>query len=199
LLVSATPRPRRADSAVHVSLIGDSPALTANELAELRRILSAARPPSARVYLVLHHGCRSGSDEVAHRIVRPWPAWRTEGHPDTDGSPGPEDRLIDDVDVAHRGKPRVQRDAELARIAHVLIMIYPSAGDGPQMRPPHLPELLPGQEIIDLRQPARHGTDADRTSIWRQPVYIGNREDRIPPGKSVRARPAGLPGPGKRR
>jgi hypothetical protein len=78
---------------------------------------------------------------VAHRIVRPWPAWRTEGHPDTDGSPGPEGRLIDDVDVAHRGKPRVQRDAELVRIAHVLIMIYPRAGDGPQMRSPALRPL----------------------------------------------------------
>jgi hypothetical protein len=86
------------------------------------------------------------------------------------------------VDVAHRGKPRVQRDAELARTAHVLIMIYPCAGDRPQMR-----------------QPARHATEADRTGIWRQPVYIGNREDRLPPGKSVRARPAGLPGLGKRR
>jgi len=78
-------------------------------------------------------------------------------------------------------------------------MIYPCAGDGPQMRPPALPELLPGQEMIDLRQPARHATEADRTGSWRQPVYIGNREDRLPPGKSVRARPAGLPGLGKRR
>jgi hypothetical protein len=199
LLVSATPRPRHADSAVHVSLIGHSPALTANELAELRRILSAARPPSARGYLVLHHGCRPGSDELAHRIVRPWPMCRTEGHPDTDGSPEPEDRLIDDVDVAHKGKPRDQRDAQLARVAQVMITIYPSAGDGPHMRPPALPELLPGQKLIDLRHPARHGTDADRTGIWRQPVYIGNREDRLPPGTSVRDIAAGLPGLGKRR
>jgi hypothetical protein len=197
--VSADPA-RRADSAVHVSLIGHSPALTANELAELRRILSGARrQPGAGSYLVLHHGCRPGSDEVAHRIVRPWPAWRIEGHPDTDGSPGPEDRLLDDVDVAHKGRPRVQRDAELARIAHVLIMISPCAGDGPQMRPTTLPELPPGQETIDLRQPRRHSTDADRTRIWRQPVYIGNQEDCLPPGKSIRARPAGLPGLGKRR
>lgn len=197
--MNATPGPRRTDSATHVSLIGDSPALMANELAELRKILSGVRPPSAGGYLVLHHGCRPGSDEVAHRIVRPWPMWRTEGHPDTDGSPEPEDRIIDDVDVAHKGKPRAQRDAELARIAQVLIMIYPSAGDGPHMRPPALPELLPGQEMIDLGHPARHGTDADRASIWRQPIYIGNREDRLPPGKSVRDIPAGLPGLGKRR
>lgn len=199
LLVSATPRPRHADSAIHVSLIGHSPALTADELAELRRILSAARPPSAGGYRVLHHGCRPGSDELAHRIVRPLPLWRTEGHPDTDESPEPEDRLIDNVDVAHKGKPRVQRDAELARVAQVLIMIYPSAGDGPHMRPPALPELLPGQELIDLRHLGRQGTDSDRTGIWRQPVYIGNREDLLPPGKSVRDIPAGLPGLGKRR
>jgi hypothetical protein len=103
------------------------------------------------------------------------------------------------VDVAHGGKPHVQRDAEPARIAHILIMISSSGSDGPQMRPPTLPQLLPGQEMIDLRQPARHSSDADHSGIWRQPVYIGNREDRLPPGKSVRARPAGLPGLGKRR
>lgn len=194
--MTASSGPRHAGSAVHVCLIGHSPALTANELAELRRILGAVRPPSAGGHLVLHHGCRPGSDELAHRIVRPWPMGRTEGHPDTDGSPEPEDRLIDDVDVAHKGKPRVQRDAELARVAQVLIMIYPSAGDGPHMRPPAIPELLPGQELIDLRDPARHGTDADRTGIWRQPAYIGHWEDRLPPGKSVRDIPAGLPGLG---
>jgi hypothetical protein len=197
--VTASTGARHADSVVHVSLIGHSPSLTADELAELRRILSAARRPRAGGYLVLHHGCRPGSDELAHRIVRPLPMWRTEGHPDTDGSPEPEDRLIDDVDVAHKGKPRVQRDAEVARVAQVLIMIHPSAGHGPHARPPALPELLPGQELIDLRHPARHGTDSDRDSIWRQPVYIGNREDRLPPGKSVRDIPAGLPGLGKRR
>jgi hypothetical protein len=54
-------------------------------------------------------------------------------------------------------------------------------------------------DYVILGQPARHGTDADRTGIWRQPVYTGNRKDRLPPGKSVRARPAGLPGLGKRR
>jgi hypothetical protein len=53
------------------------------------------------------------------------------------------------------------------------------------MRPPTLPELLSGQEMIDLRQPAKHSSDADHSGIWRQPVYIGNREDRLPPGKSV--------------
>jgi hypothetical protein len=49
----------------------DVPRRHPHELAELRRILSGARPPSARGYLVLHRGCRSGSDEVAHRTVRP--------------------------------------------------------------------------------------------------------------------------------
>ena len=197
--MSATPDPRRADSAIHVSLIGHSPALTAKELAELRSILSDTRQPGTRGYLVLHHGCRPGSDEVAHRIVRHRPAWRTEGHPDNDGSPQPEDRLLDDVDVAHKSKHQVQRDAEIARIAHILIVISPRAGDEPRTRPPALPELLPGQEMIDLQQAARHGTDADQAGIWRHPVYIGNREDRLPPGKSIRARPAGLPGLGKRR
>lgn len=197
--MTANPAPRRADSAVHVSLIGHSPALTAKELAELHSILVGARQPGTQGYLVLHHGCRPGSDEVAHRIVRHWPAWRIEGHPDTDGSPEPQDRLIDDVDVAHRSKAQVQRDAEIAHIAHVLIVISPRAGDRPRTRPPSLPELQPGQEMIDLQQPARYGADGDHTSIWRQPVYIGNREDRLPPGKSVRAIPAGLPGLGKRR
>jgi hypothetical protein len=60
--VSAGPDPRRADSAVHISLIGHSPALTAQELAELRTILSGAQPPGTPGYLVLHHGCRPGSD-----------------------------------------------------------------------------------------------------------------------------------------
>jgi hypothetical protein len=69
---------------------------------------------------------------VAHRIVRRWPVWRIEAHPDTDGSPQPEDRLIDDVDVVHRSKTRAQRDAEIARIAQILIVISPRAGDGPE-------------------------------------------------------------------
>jgi hypothetical protein len=88
-MASASPGPRRADSVVHVSLIGHSAALTAKELAELRSILGGARQPGTGGYLVLHHGCRPGSDEVAHRIVRRWPAWRIEGHPGTDGSPEP--------------------------------------------------------------------------------------------------------------
>ena len=196
--MSVSPDPPRADSAIHVSLIGYSPVLTAEELAELHNILRA-RQAGAQSYLVLHHGCRPGSDEVAHRIVRHRPAWRIEGHPDTDGSPEPADRIMDDVDFVHRSKTQVERDAEIAGISHVLIVISSRSEDGSRIRSIRLTGLRSGQETIDLQQSAQHSATGDQTGIWEEPVSIGNREDRVPPGNSVYARPAGLPGLGKRR
>jgi hypothetical protein len=63
---------------------------------------------------------------------------------------------------------------------------FPGSGDGPRTLPPTLPELTRDQQVIDLHQQALHDGDGCQTGIWRQPPDVGNRQDCLPPGESVR-------------
>ena len=104
---------------------------------------------------------------------------------------------MDQVDVPGKGKAEVERDAEIAGIAHVLIVISSRSQDGTRFRPVPPTRCRPGQELIDLQQSARDSAAAGKARIWQEPASIGNREDRVPRGNSIDARPAGLPSLGK--
>ncbi len=106
---------------------------------------------------------------------------------------------MDHVDFIRTGKAQAERDAEIAGIAHVLIVISSRSEDGTRFRPALPTGRPPRQQLIDLHQSAHGSGAADQASIWEEPVSIGNREDRAPRGNSIDARPAGLPGLGKKR
>ena len=95
----------RAEAAKHVGVIGHGPALTQAQRAVLgQALINITRKHGKN--LILHHGCRPGSDEAAHRIVRNIGGWRIHGHPDTDGLPQPAQRILDDVDVPSTAYPK---------------------------------------------------------------------------------------------
>jgi hypothetical protein len=187
----AHPLPTSQSTCVHVGVITGGSSIKGEQLAALASELRKISVPRGGK-LVLHHGCASGADTAAHDIVRTIKGWEIHGHPASGSASGPlPPGMGRQLHTVHMTKPREDRDADIARVASIVIFVEPGPPGAKALRA----AVAAGGKIINVGMPARKKKIVDvpaPTGRGGSPQHsrIGARATRLPTSPTMSGKPA---------